>query len=204
MTDEKYDVESLSQDDLVSGEDTLVVRSRRPWGLLIAGLLFLALWVWRELGIRVARESATSQQAEISRLATENETLTQELQRVKREHAALSSGVTREIELRGQGSTPSASGRILFEPTTRRAVVFVYQLPRNPYNKSYQLWMSGANRRHTISGAVFDVTRRGSAAVVVTNVPALEPIEYTVTLQARGGDQAPAGNVYLRGTTTTP
>ena len=198
MTDEKYEVESLSQDDS-DNEPTLVVRAKRPWGLLIAGLLFLALWVWREFGIRVARERADSQQAEITRLATENEQLKQDLQRIKGERSALASGVTREIELRGSGS---ASGKILFEPTTHRAVAFVYQLPRNPANRSYQLWMKSATGQ--VSGAVFDVTRRGSAAVVITNVPSPEPTEYTVTLQAKGGEQAPSGNVYLRGAATTP
>ena len=182
MTDEKYDVESLSQDDLVSGEETLVVRPRRPWGLLIVGLLFLALWVWREFGIRVARENATSQQAEISRLATENEMLTQELQRVKREHAALSA-VARAIELKGEGQARAASGKILIDPTTKRAVVFVYKLPPN---RRYQLWINGA------SGATFDVSRRGSASVVIETAPAAESAEYTVTPQQ-------SSSVYLRG-----
>jgi hypothetical protein len=189
MTDEKYNVESLSQDDLVSGDDTLVVRARRPWGLLIAGLLFLALWVWREISIRVARESAKSQQAEISRLATENEMLTQELQRVKREHAALS-GVARAIELKGEGPGRTASGKVLIDPTTKRAVVFVYRLPPN---RRYQLLINGA------SGAMFDVSRRGSASVVIESVSAAESAEYTVTPQQNS-------TVYLRGvsTATTP
>jgi hypothetical protein len=189
MTDEKYDVESLSQDDLVSGEETLVVRPRRPWGLLIAGLLFLALWVWREIGIRVAREHAISEQAEIVRLTTENETLTQELQRVKREHAALSE-VARAIELKGEGAALTASGKVLIDSATKRAVVFVYKLPPN---RRYQLWINGA------SGSVFDVPRRGSASVVIENVPAAESAVYTITPQQ-------STTVYLRGaaTTTTP
>src|SRR5204862_1950005 len=35
------------------------------WGLAAAAALFLALWGWREIGIRVMREHVSSQQADI-------------------------------------------------------------------------------------------------------------------------------------------
>ena len=54
----------------------------QPWWLATAATLFLALWGWREVGIRVAREQVIAQQAEIrglteerDRLAAQNEKL---------------------------------------------------------------------------------------------------------------------------------
>lgn len=189
MSDEKPEVDALSPDDLLPGESTLVPRGpRRPWGLLIVGLLFLALWVWREFGIRVARENARSQQAEINRLNTENERLTLELQRVRNEHTAMS-GVARSIELKGQAASPTASGKILIEPTTRRGVAFVYKLPRA---NRYELWMSGPNGENRSRASSFD-TRRGAASIVIENVPA-EPALFTVTTAD--------GKVFLSSVTT--
>src|SRR5205823_1999679 len=57
--------------------------ARTPlWWLATAATLFLALWGWREMGIRVAREHIVAQQAEIrgltevrNRLAAQNEKL---------------------------------------------------------------------------------------------------------------------------------
>ena len=57
-------------------EPTLVgvgPRSRiSPWWLATAATLFLALWGWREFGIRVARERLETQEAEVRRLTEEN------------------------------------------------------------------------------------------------------------------------------------
>jgi cell division protein FtsB len=194
MTDEKHEVESLSEDDLLA-QDVLVERARRPWGLLIAGVLFLALWVWREVGIRVAREDAISQQAEINRLTQENETLTQELERVSGELAALSSGAARTIELKGQPAAPEASAKVLLDPGRNRAVIFFYKLPRNPRDKNYQIWMTVDER--PVSGGVFDVSRRGSAAVVVENVPRPQAVAFSVTLEQKGGAEQPNSISYL-------
>ena len=45
----------------------------RPWWLATAATLFLALWGWREAGIRVAREHIATQQAEIRSLSEEKD-----------------------------------------------------------------------------------------------------------------------------------
>ena len=131
---------------------------------------------------------ARSQEAEINRLLTENETMSRELQRLQGEHTAMS-GVARTIELKGQAASPIASGKILIEPTTRRGVAFVYRLPRT---NRYELWMSGPNGENRTRAASFD-TRRGNASVMLENVPS-EPALFTIT--------ATDGKVFLSSTTT--
>ncbi len=198
MTDEKYQVESLSEDDLLP-EDVVAERPRRPWGLLIAGLLFLALWVWREVGIRVARERAVSQQADINRLTQENEILSKELEQVSTELAALSSGSVRTVELKAQAAAPAASAKVLLDSDHHRAIVFFYNLPPNPSDKSYQFWVSDARGEVPVSGGIFDVTRRGGASLVVEKLPSPRPTAFSVTLEPKGGAQMPNGTYYLIG-----
>src|SRR6185295_19374063 len=79
-------------------------RMTPTWWLATAATLFLALWGWREVGIRVARERIVAQQAEIrglteerDRLATQNEKL-----------ASLAAPDTRTIALAGQEMSPAA------------------------------------------------------------------------------------------------
>ena len=194
MSDETKELDSLTE-----GEDTLIeeapVAPRRPWGLLIAGLIFLSLWVWREIGIRAMRENARSHEAEINRLTQENETLSQALDRLSAEQSALSSAAT-TIMMKGHAVAPTASAKIVIEPQLRRAVVMVRNLPRNPIGKSYQLWMT-TDAATPISGGVFDVSRQGTASVTVENLPNPEPKTYSITLETKGGAAAPTSDPLL-------
>lgn len=194
MNDDSKELDSLSE-----GEETLIeeapVAPRRPWGLLIAGLIFLALWVWREMGIRAMRENARSHEAEINRLTQENETLSQALDRLSAEQSALSSAAT-TIMMKGRPPAANASAKIVIEPHLRRAVVMVRNLPRNPVGKSYQLWLN-TDAAAPVSGGVFDVSRQGTASVTVENLPTPEPKTYSVTLENKGGAAAPTGEPYL-------
>jgi anti-sigma-K factor RskA len=196
MSDESKELESLSDPEV---DDTLITDAppehRRPWGLLIAGLIFLSLWVWREMGIRAMRENARSHEAEINRLTQENETLAQALDRLSAEQSALSSAAT-TVMMKGQNAAPNASAKIVIEPQLRRAVVMVRNLPRNPAGKSYQLWLT-TDAPAPVSGGVFDVSKQGNASVTVANLPTPEPKSYSVTLEPKGGSPAPSGDPYL-------
>jgi hypothetical protein len=141
-----------------------------PSVLGMAALLFLALWLWRETMVRVAREHAQSQEAEINRLRTENELLTQQLNKTAGELSTLASAHVRTISLSGQASAPGASAKVFLDPKEGRANAFFYNLPRTNRGASYHLWFTGPDNS-AVDGGAFTVGRSGRASLAVTNVP---------------------------------
>ena len=141
-----------------------------PWWLAVAATIFLALWLWREVGIRVRREDAISQQAEINRLTHENELLAQQLDRLA-------------ILLAGQELAPRATAKIFLDNKQKRAVAYFADLPPAA---GYRVWMTGSDGV-AVDAGTFTVPRSGRASIVVENVP--EGARFVVT---RGDAAAPA------------
>jgi len=191
---------------VVSGDASNVVDARSrfgagAWWLATAATLFLALWGWRELAMRVEREKYNTQQAENRRLAEENVRLAQRNDKLSAEMAALASAGTRTISLSGQQASPSASARVFLEPEKRRAVVFFYNLPANAKDKSYQLWIITSKPQ---SAGVFDVTGNGNASITIENLPVATEIKaLAVTLEPRGGVAQPTNtNFFVMGSSS--
>jgi cell division protein FtsB len=190
---------------VVGTDDANVVDARRrfggAWWLATAATLFLALWGWRELAVRAEREKIATQQAEIRRLAEENDRLAQRNDKLSAEMAALASRETRTIALSGQQVAPAASARVFLEPEKRRAVVFFYNLPANAKDKSYQLWIIRGDQPKPQSAGVFDVTTGGNATISIENLPVSTEIKaLAVTLEPRGGAAQPTNtNFYVMG-----
>lgn len=168
--------------------DTESKRSDR-WWLAVAASLFLALWGWRELGIRAAREAEATQRAEVERLQTENARLATQI-------AGLAQ--SRTIELTGKEFAPKASAKVFLEPERRRAVVFFHDLPANGADKSYQLWILKAGDPKPLSAGVFDVHKDGSASISVENLPLETEIKgLAVTLEPKGGVPQPTNTRFV-------
>jgi hypothetical protein len=59
-----------------AGADDNIVDARERFGIsrwwMVAAVLFLALWGWRELSVRVMRERVNTREAEIRRVTNEN------------------------------------------------------------------------------------------------------------------------------------
>lgn len=184
-------------DDEVEGPSILV----RPWWLATAATIFLALWGWREIGIRVARERLQAQIAATGELAQRNARLSMEKQRLSTSVAALAAPDTRTIQLAGQQVAPGASARVFLRPGERRAIVFFHSLPANPGDKSYQLWIIRGDQPKPQSAGVFDVTEAGDASIVIENLPVETEIKaLAVTLEPRGGVPEPTNtNFFLMG-----
>ena len=167
------------------------------WWLATAASLFLALWGWRELEVRSARARESTQRAELARLEHENAQLSQQKEKLSAEIAALASAGTRTIALSGQEVAPAASAKVFLEPARRRALVFFYDLPANPGDKSYQLWIIRADQPKPMSAGVFDVTQSGTASITLENLPVATEIKaLAVTLEPRGGVEQPTNSTF--------
>ncbi len=146
------------------------------WWLATAATLFIGLWGWRELDVRASRTV-------IERLQQQNARLSAEI-------TALASADTRTIALTGREVAPSASAKVFLEPDRRRALVFFHDLPANPGDKSYQLWIIRDSK--PVSAGVFDVSESGKASIVIENLPVATEINgLAVTLEPRGGVAQP-------------
>lgn len=173
------------------------------WWWSAAAMLFLALWGWRELSVRMQHERFISAQAEIARLTNEKDLLATRNAKLSAEIGALTSAGTKTIALTGQQVSPSASARVFLEPSQRRAVVFFYDMPANANDRSYQLWIIRADQPKPQSAGVFDVTKSGTASITIDNLPLETEIKgLAVTLEPRGGVQQPTNtNFYVLGNT---
>lgn len=104
------------------------------------------------------------------------------------------------LALAGVELGSSAYGKILWDPVKRSAVLQVSNMPAEPADKQYQLWI--LKEKKYISVGVFDVTKQNDHLLQVMTLPVGEKQEiegFDVTLEPRGGSTQPAGAVYLRG-----
>lgn len=185
-------------------EDSKVVRPVfNRWWWPAAAMLFLALWGWRELGIRVDRQAIRGQNAEIARLAGQNDLLAAKNEKLSAEILSLASADTHTIALSGQTMSPSASAKVFLEPSRRRALVFFQNMPANAKDKSYQLWILRADQPKPQNAGTFDITASGRASITIENLPLATEIKgLAVTLEPRGGVEQPTNlRFYVAGST---
>jgi len=195
-------VDAVREDALADVVDIDSRRGVNPWWLATAATLFLALWGWREVGIRVAREHVRNQQAELKELTEQNALLRHQKERLSAEMQALGSAGTQTIALSGQQAAPTASARVFLVPEHRRAIVFFSNLPDNAKDKSYQLWIIRADQPKPQSAGIFDASN-GSATITIENLPVATEIKaLAVTLEQRGGVEQPTNqDFYVLGKT---
>lgn len=162
----------------------------RRW-LAAAAILFAALWGWRELAIRAARERIASRDAEIRRLNTENGRLADQVARLNAEISTLAAPGTKVFTLTGP---QDAWGRA-FVNAQGQGLLVVDNLPATAADKSYQLWIIRSDQPKPQSTAVFDLTAPGSRTVPLEHLPPLAQIRgFNVTLEPKGGSAEPTGN----------
>lgn len=165
---------------LVESVTRAAASRRSSWRLAAAAALLVALFGMRELNSR----------SELQRLEHENAKLVSEM-------AALAAADTETIGLAGQEIAPRASAKVFLEPARRRAVVFFHDLPENPGDKSYQLWIIRADQPAPVSAGVFDVTKDGKATIAIENLPVATEIKgLAVTLEPRGGVKQPTNTKF--------
>jgi anti-sigma-K factor RskA len=93
-------------------------------------------------------------------------------------------------------------GRIFWEPEKRRAALQFVNLPSQPADKQYQLWLM-KDKKYLRVGE-FDVTVEKANVFAVMTLPVGEKMEiegFAVTLEPRGGSTQPSGAIQLHGET---
>jgi anti-sigma-K factor RskA len=160
--------------------------SNFQWWMAAAAAIAIALLAWTSVQLRDTRD-------QIAQLKSDNAKLAGVV-------ASLTGSQTRTIQLAGQEVAPRASASVFLDPSQRRAFLFFHGLPANSNDKSYQLWIIRADQVKPVSAGVFNVDASGNASLIVQNLPVDTQIKaLAVTLEPRGGVQAPTGQKYLVG-----
>ena len=190
----------IHEADTIDAPSEMTLRQRihnNAWWLAVAATLFLALWLWREFAIRVAKEDAISQQAEITRLSAVEDRLSQQLEKVSSELAALASAHFQTVTLAGQKPAPMANGKLFVDTREKRAVAFFYNLPVTAAGEEFHVWIATADGKFANGGA-FTMTRTGRASLLIDQVPA-DAKSFVVTLEKNGATEPSSQTSYLSG-----
>lgn len=166
-----------------------------PWWLAVAAVLFLALWMWREVGIRVARENSRSERAEIAELTSEKDSLATQKEKLTEEIGVISAPGVRVVELSGRDG--KASARLFIDASTHRGVLLATGLPESGKDDDYQFWVYGANPAAPKSAGTFSVASDRSSLTINDLPPDLKSV--AVTLEKNGGSDKPGANLVFSG-----
>ncbi len=104
----------------------------------------------------------------------------------------------RLIELGGLPASPEASGRLLWNPTSRTGLLLTKKLPIAPEGKVYELWAITGNDPQP--AGLFTVDERGNGTLKLPPLADPRAVEaFAVTLEPSGGVPKPTGPMHLLG-----
>ncbi len=183
----------------------LVARPRRRWvpwslgaaALAAAGLLVVVGWQLsatraelRSLEGRVAALQAT--------LAQRQEILKEAFAQRDEALRLLADPQVRLVRLAGLPPSPSATGRVLWDPVTRTGILLATGLPEAPPDRVYELWaIAGAE---SVPAGLFSVSAGRRAFLRLPTLPEVKAFDkFAVTLEPTGGVEKPTGPMYLLG-----
>ena len=150
-------------------------------------------------------------QATLASRESEIEALRAELARRDRDTAALRATLAqrdemltflrspsvRVISLAGLEKAKSAGAFLLFDPDTKKAFFYAFNMPALPSGKTYQLW---AILDKPVSAGTFTTDAGQKGRLVVRTVPELARInKFAVSVEPEGGRPQPTGDIYLMG-----
>jgi len=164
------------------GEATLIEEHRRLFAprlwLPAAAILFAALWGWRELAIRAAKETIASRDAEIRRLAVDITRLADQVARLNFEMTVLAMPGTKAFIVASPGN---GSARV-FVNRQGQGLAIIDNLPENAAEKSYELSVARSDQPKPQSVTIFDMPVAGAKTIQLEHLPALSVIKnFSVT-----------------------
>ncbi|TLY29873.1 MAG: hypothetical protein E6K63_03585 [Nitrospirae bacterium] len=101
------------------------------------------------------------------------------------------------IALHGSEMAKSAGALLLFDPESKKAFLYAFNMPLLPAGKTYQLW---AILDKPISAGLFGTDTGHKSRLVIRRIPELAHItKFAVSLEPAGGRPQPSGDIYLVG-----
>jgi anti-sigma-K factor RskA len=180
------------------------VRPRRafPWlgALATAAAVVLAIALLTTL-TQLQRERARAQAlaAEAEQARRELAELHQTLAEARSVRDLVIHPDSRLTVLAGLQAAPRARARVIWNASTREAVLIASGLQRAPEGKAYEVWVIAASKAPTPAG-VFQSETDGTALVHLPRVEeTARPHTFAVTIEPAGGSASPTGPMVLAG-----
>ena len=141
-------------------------------------------------------------EAELSRMRTqlaqlEQATLRKAIEQRDELVLFLRSPQIKVVALHGSEMAKSAGALLLFDPESKKAFLYAFNMPLLPAGKIYQLW---AILDKPISAGLFGTDAGHKSRLVIRRIPELAHInKFAVSLEPAGGRPQPSGDIYLVG-----
>lgn len=101
------------------------------------------------------------------------------------------------VPLAGSPAAQSAGAFVLFDPETRKAFLYGFNMPSLPPGKTYQLW---AIVDKPVSAGTFGIDAGHNCRHMARSIPDPSRItKFAVSLEPEGGRPQPTGDIYLAG-----
>lgn len=144
-----------------------------------------------------AQEASEASSDQARQALAELETLRKELVEERALSKLVADPVSRVTSLNGRPPAPNASGRVVWNPRTREAILMASGLASAPAGKTYEVWVIA---RAPFPAGVFAPRSDGTAVFRLSALEATVAIKtFAVTLEPAGGVRAPTGPMVLAG-----
>lgn len=109
----------------------------------------------------------------------------------------LRSPTVKVVSLAGLEKAKTAGAFLLFDPDSKKAFFYAFNMPALPSGKTYQLW---AIVDKPVSAGTFLTDAGHKGRLVVRSAPEFKRItKFAVSLEPEGGNPQPTGDIYLMG-----
>lgn len=133
---------------------------------------------------------------QVADVRQESRKTAEELERAKRILDVVNDPEVRFTKLSTTSATPDPDINVVWQPSTRRGLIFAKNLPKTEPGKAYELWLIAADNPAPFPAAVFNTDAAGNAVVAIDQLPATStPKVFAITVEPAAGSPAP---------TTTP
>ncbi|MEP7152615.1 MAG: anti-sigma factor, partial [Nitrospira sp.] len=143
--------------------------------------------IQREAELEDVRTQLTQRDSSLQRLARQNEEFT----------SFFKNPASKVVSLSGSEMAKSAGAFLLFDPVTKKAWLYAFNLPALPNGKVYQLW---AIDDKPVSAGVFGLDTGQKGRMLIKNLHEFSRMKkFAVTVEPDGGLPQPTGAIYLVG-----